>query len=102
GVQRWIADLNKVYRESASLHRRDFSPDGFRWVQRGDWEQSALSFLRLSPDGAAPVLVVCNFTPVPRHYYRVGVPHGGFWREILSSDSQYYGGSGLGNQGGVD
>ena len=102
GVQRWVADLNKVYTENNALHAKDFSPDGFRWVQRGDWEQSALSFLRLGAEGAPPVLVVCNFTPVPRHNYRVGVPRGGYWREILNSDAHYYGGSGLGNQGGAD
>ena len=70
-------------------------------MQRGDWEQSALSFLRQTP-GSAPLLVVCNFTPVPRYNYRVGVPQGGRWREILNSDAEYYGGSGMGNQGGAD
>jgi 1,4-alpha-glucan branching enzyme len=76
--------------------------DGFRWVQRGDWEQSALAFLRLGSEGAPPVLAVFNFTPVTRSNYRVGVPRGGYWREILNSDALYYGGSGLGNQGGAD
>ena len=75
-------DLNRVYRAENRRCMRRISPhDGFRWVQRGDWEQSALSFLRLAPD-SAPVLVVCNFTPVPRHNYRVGVPRGGRWREL--------------------
>jgi len=71
-------------------------------VQRGDWEQSALSFLRLGDEAAPPILVVCNFTPVPRHNYRVGVPRGGYWREILNSDAQHYGGSGQGNYGGAE
>jgi 1,4-alpha-glucan branching enzyme len=102
GVQRWVSDLNKTYRNEPSLHQKDFSVEGFRWVQRGDWEQSALSFLRLGREGAPPVLVVCNFTPVPRYNYRVGVPRGGYWREILNSDAHYYGGSGLGNQGGAE
>jgi 1,4-alpha-glucan branching enzyme len=102
GVQRWVSDLNRTYRNEPSLHQRDFSVEGFRWVQRGDWEQSALSFLRLGKEGAPPVLVVCNFTPVPRYNYRVGVPRGGYWREILNGDAQYYGGSGLGNQGGAE
>jgi len=102
GVQRWVADLNRAYRENPSLHRKDFSHDGFRWVQRGDWEQSALSFLRLAGDEAAPVLAVFNFTPVPRFNYRVGVPRGGYWRELLNSDAPLYGGSGLGNYGGTD
>jgi 1,4-alpha-glucan branching enzyme len=101
GVQRWVADLNRVYRENPALHAKDFHVDGFRWINRGDWEASVLSFLR--QDGAnPPVLVVCNFTPVPRHNYRVGVPRGGRWREILNSDAEYYGGSGMGNQGGVE
>ena len=102
GVQRWVADLNRVYRAEPALHEKDFSNDGFRWVQRGDWEQSAVSFLRLGNEGAPPVLVVCNFTPLPRHNYRVGVPRGGYWREILNSDAHYYGGSGMGNQGGAE
>jgi 1,4-alpha-glucan branching enzyme len=102
GVQRWVSDLNRIYRTEPSLHQKDFSVEGFRWVQRGDWEQSALSFLRLGTEGAPPVLVVCNFTPLPRTNYRVGVPRGGYWREILNSDAHYYGGSGLGNQGGAE
>jgi 1,4-alpha-glucan branching enzyme len=102
GVQRWVADLNRVYRDNPSLHQKDFSVDGFRWVQRGDWEQSALSFLRTGTEPAPPILGVFNFTPVPRLNYRVGVPRGGYWREILNSDSHYYGGSGMGNQGGAD
>jgi 1,4-alpha-glucan branching enzyme len=102
GVQRWVADLNRVYRENNALHGQDFSPGGFRWVQRGDWEQSALSFLRLGAESAPPVLAVFNFTPIPRYNYRVGVPRGGYWREILNSDASLYGGSGLGNQGGAD
>jgi len=101
GVQRWVADLNRVYRENPSLYAKDFSNEGFRWVNRGDWEQSALSFLR-QDSNSPPVLVVCNFTPMPRHNYRVGVPRGGRWRELLNSDASYYGGSGMGNQGGVD
>jgi 1,4-alpha-glucan branching enzyme len=102
GVQQWVADLNKLHREQPALHQKDFSTDGFRWVQRGDWEQSAVSFLRLGGEGAPPVLAVYNFTPVPRLNYRVGVPRGGYWREMLNSDAAVYGGSGLGNQGGAD
>ena len=102
GVQRWMSDLNRVYREQPALHARDFQQDGFRWVQRGDWEQSALSFLRLGAEGTPPVLAVCNFTPAPRFNYRLGVPRAGYWRELLNSDAQIYGGSGLGNQGGAE
>jgi len=102
GVQKWVSDLNRVLREQPALHQKDFSNDGFRWVQRGDWEQSVTSFLRLGQESAPPVLVVCNFTPVPRYNYRLGVPRGGFWREMLNSDAPLYGGSGLGNFGGVE
>jgi 1,4-alpha-glucan branching enzyme len=102
GVRRWVSDLNKTYRTEGALHQKDFTNDGFRWVQRGDWEQSALSYLRLGDDAAPPALVVCNFTPVPRHNYRVGVPRGGYWRELLNSDAEHYGGSGMGNFGGVE
>jgi 1,4-alpha-glucan branching enzyme len=102
GVQRWVADLNRLYRENSALHRKDFSPEGFRWVQRGDWEQSAISFLRFAGEEAPPILAVYNFTPMPRFNYRVGVPRGGYWREILNSDAQAYGGGGVGNYGGAD
>jgi len=102
GVRKWVADLNRTYKENPSFYQKDFSNDGFRWVQRGDWEQSALSYLRIGDDAAPPLLVVCNFTPVPRTNYRVGVPRGGYWRELLNSDAAEYGGSGMGNLGGVE
>ncbi|HYG54475.1 MAG TPA: 1,4-alpha-glucan branching protein GlgB [Burkholderiales bacterium] len=101
GVQRWIADLNRTLKENPSLHKVDFSHDGFRWVARTDWEASVVAFLRQAP-GEAPILCVFNLTPVPRQNYRVGVPHGGRWREVLNSDAPYYGGSGMGNYGGTD
>jgi 1,4-alpha-glucan branching enzyme len=101
GVQRWVVDLNRLYRGEKALHAKDFSKDGFRWIQRGDWEQSVVSFVRQADD-APPVAVVCNFTPVPRHNYRLGVPQGGRWRELLNSDAPDYGGSGLGNFGGAE
>jgi 1,4-alpha-glucan branching enzyme len=102
GVQRWVSDLNRVYRAEPALHQKDFSNDGFRWINRGDWEASVLSYMRMGPEGTPPVLVVCNFTPVPRYNYRVGVPRAGRWRELLNSDAEYYGGSGMGNQGAVE
>jgi 1,4-alpha-glucan branching enzyme len=101
GVQRWVADLNRLYQKEKALHAKDFSGQGFRWIQRGDWEQSVLSFLRLADD-APPIAVVCNFTPVARHNYRLGVPQGGRWRELLNSDAPLYGGSGMGNFGGAE
>ncbi|MBV8032935.1 MAG: 1,4-alpha-glucan branching protein GlgB [Betaproteobacteria bacterium] len=100
GVQKWVADLNALYKTEPALHGNDFSHEGFEWLRRGDWEQSVLMFLRRNSD-SLPVLVACNFTPVPRTNYRVGVPRGGFWRELLNSDAPIYGGSGLGNYGGV-
>src|SRR5688572_23383479 len=100
GVQRWVADLNRELRAQPALHQLDFSQEGFQWVRRGDWEQSVLAYLRKAPDNA-PLLVVLNFTPVPRHGFRLGVPQGGHWRELLNSDSPHYGGGGQGNFGGV-
>jgi 1,4-alpha-glucan branching enzyme len=100
GLQRWVADLNRAYRGNEALHGKDFSQDGFAWISRTDWAQSVIAFQRIG-NGGAPVVVVCNFTPVPRHGYRVGVPRGGEWQELLNSDAQDYGGSGVGNFGGV-
>ncbi len=102
GVQRWVRDLNRVYRAEPALHDLDFSPAGFEWIDCNDSEQSVLSFLRRGKSAADAVLAVCNFTPVPRWGYRLGVPRGGFWAEILNGDALVYGGSGLGNLGGVD
>ena len=100
GVQRWVADLNRAYRNQPALFGNDFSQDGFEWVRRGDWEQSILVFERTFEDQL--VLVACNLTPVPRYDYRVGVPRGGRWQELLNSDAQIYGGSGVGNFGAVE
>jgi 1,4-alpha-glucan branching enzyme len=83
------------------MHGKDFSQEGFQWISRTDWEQSVIAFLRKDP-GSPPVLVVCNFTPIPRHGYRVGVPAAGRWQELLNSDAPVYGGSGVGNFGGVE
>ncbi len=101
GIQRWVADLNALYRHERALHEVDFDGAGFEWVDCHDAEASVLSFLR-RPRSGPPVLVVCNFTPVVRANYTVGVPEGGFWRELLNSDATHYGGSGVGNLGGVE
>jgi 1,4-alpha-glucan branching enzyme len=101
GMQRWVADLNRVYRAEPALHEIDFEPGGFEWIDCSDVESSVLAFLRKARGGEA-VLVVCNFTPVERHNYIVGVPQPGFWRELLNSDAGHYGGSGAGNFGGRD
>lgn len=101
GIQRWLADLNRVYREQPALHEIDFDWRGFSWIDCGDFDASVLSFIRRGQRPEDLILVICNFTPVPRFHYRVGVPQGGFWREILNSDATLYGGSGLGNLGGL-
>lgn len=100
GLQRLVEDLNRLYRREPALHELDCDGVGFEWIDCNDAEHSALSFLRRSRSGQE-IAVVCNFTPVPRHSYRVGVPRGGLWREILNSDSKHYWGSGQGNLGGV-
>ena len=101
GLQRWVRDLNTLYRGQPALYEIDFDQSGFEWVDCNDVARSVLSFLRRSKDGQV-VLFVCNFTPVPRHNYRVGVPAAGYWQEILNSDAHLYGGSGQGNMGGLD
>jgi 1,4-alpha-glucan branching enzyme len=101
GLSRWVEELNALYRREPALHELDFDPAGFEWVDCNDAEQSVLTFLRKGRSTGDIMLVVCNFTPVPRHNYRVGVPRGGFWREVLNSDAPEYGGSGQGNIGGV-
>jgi len=102
GVQKCVADLNRTYRAERALHELDCDPAGFEWIDGSDSEQSMLSFMRKSRDGNEIIAAVFNFTPVPRHNYRVGVPRGGYWREILNSDSEAYGGAGFGNLGGTD
>ncbi len=100
GVQTLVSDLNRAYREHPALHRRDTSPDGFEWVALHDDAQSVFAWIRRA-DAAPPVLVVCNFTPTPRHHYRLGVPAEGQWREVINTDAAIYGGGNLGNGGGV-
>jgi 1,4-alpha-glucan branching enzyme len=101
GLQRWVQDLNQVYRNELALHELDFDPEGFQWIDCNDSMQSTLSLLRKGRSINDMVIVVLNFTPVPRHNYRVGVPRDGFWKEVLNSDALDYGGSGQGSMGGV-
>jgi len=100
-VQRWVSDLNRCQRAQPALHAQDFVHEGFAWVDFHDAEASVLSFLRRGREAQDLVLVVCNFTPVPRAHYRVGVPSAGYWQELLNSDATEYGGSGMGNGGGA-
>jgi len=101
GVQRWVADLNRFYRENPPLHEVDFDAAGFEWIDCHDADECVLAFLRRSRSGEI-VVVACNFTPVPRWNHALGVPRGGYWREALNSDATIYGGSGIGNLGGVE
>jgi 1,4-alpha-glucan branching enzyme len=102
GLQRWVRDLNTWYRGEPALHELDCDAAGFAWIDCSDWEQSILCYQRRSRSTPEVLVIACNFTPVPRHNYRVGVPSGGYWQEVLNSDAQLYGGSGQGNMGGAE
>jgi 1,4-alpha-glucan branching enzyme len=102
GVQHWVRDLNRFYRAEPALHEFDCESAGFEWIDCGDADSSVVSLIRKGKSTPTLVLAVCNFTPVPRQNYRIGAPQGGFWREELNSDGKEYGGSGLGNSGGVE
>ncbi len=101
GVQKWMQDLNATYRREPALYQDDFHYTGFEWIDCGDWEGGTLFFLRKGNDPDDTILVCCNFTPVLREKYRVGVPRDGYWREIVNSDAAVYGGGNQGNAGGV-
>jgi len=100
GLRHWVENINYLYRNEPALHELECDPAGFEWIDCNDAPASVVSLLRKSPRPQDAVAIVCNFTPVPRMDYRVGVPHGGFWREVLNSDAHEYGGSGMGNFGG--
>ncbi len=102
GAQRWLQDLNRYYRSEPALFEKDFVSEGFQWVDCNDWEECVISFLRRGKRAEDCVLVVCNFTPVVRRNYMVGVPFGGYWEECLNSDATIYGGGGQGNFGGLN
>jgi 1,4-alpha-glucan branching enzyme len=102
GLLRWVRDLNTFYRGQPSLHQVDFEPAGFEWVDCNDFERSVVAFIRRGRDAADYTLFALNFTPVPRPNYRLGVPRGGHWNELLNSDATLYGGTGQGNIGGLD
>jgi 1,4-alpha-glucan branching enzyme len=102
GLQRWMADLNRCYRQEPALHRADLDPSGFEWIDCNDAQDSVISLLRKAPRTQDLFVIVCNFTPVPRTNYRVGAPRGGWWQELLNSDASIYGGGNWGNGGGVE
>jgi len=102
GLWRWIGDLNRFYRSQPALYQLDFSRDGFQWMDCHYAEKSVISFVRRGVNPNDTLLAVCNFTPVVRENYLVGAPSGGVWQEVLNSDAKLYGGSGVGNFGGVE
>jgi 1,4-alpha-glucan branching enzyme len=102
GVKRLVADLNALYRQAPALHAKDCEADGFRWIEADDTERSVYAWLRFGRDGDAPVAVVCNFSDREHRDYRVGLPHGGRWREALNTDAGPYGGGNRGNMGAVE
>ena len=102
GLRQCVRDLNTLYRDIPALHARDCEEEGFRWIVVDDAKQSVFAWLRWGGGSDAPVAVFCNFTPVPRFDYRVGLPFPGRWREVMNTDAADYGGSGLGNLGGVE
>jgi 1,4-alpha-glucan branching enzyme len=100
GLQRLVQDLNALHRAEPALHQVDFDPAGFQWIDCNDWEGSTIAFLRRARDPEDFLVVVCNFTPVIRQGYRIGVPQGGYYRELLNTDAEIYGGGNVGNAGG--
>jgi 1,4-alpha-glucan branching enzyme len=102
GVQKWVKALNNFYKHEPAMYELDFDLSGFEWIDFHDWEQSIISFIRKGKSTNDIILTVFNFTPVTRHNYRLGVPRGGLWREVLNSDSEEYAGSGQGNAEGIE
>jgi 1,4-alpha-glucan branching enzyme len=102
GIARWVRDLNTTYRAEPALHALDCDPAGFAWVDCDDAANSTISWMRRGGAAREVIVVACNFTPVPRHGVRLGVPYSGHWQELLNSDAPLYGGSGQGNLGGAD
>ena len=102
GLQRWLKDVNRLYRSEPAMHACDFSPDGFQWIDCNDSMHSTISLIRRDREGAGDIVAVFNFTPIPRHNYRVGIPGSGLWQEVLNSDARDYDGSGQGNLGNLE
>jgi 1,4-alpha-glucan branching enzyme len=100
-LQHFVRELNRFYRSQPALHQQDFSHEGFEWIDFSDVDHSVIAFLRRASDSADFLLFCCNFTPTPRLNYRFGVPEPGFYEEVFNSDSRWFGGSDLGNAGGV-
>lgn len=101
-LQKWVKDLNHVYKNEPALYEQDFQNDGFRWIDANDSDNSIFSYMRFAEDSAEVIVVLLNFTPVPRQGYRIGVPEAGYYKELLNSDSAVYGGGNIGNMGGLN
>ena len=97
GIQELIKDLNKVYKTYPALYEKQFSSEGFQWIDYGDAENSVLTYIRKGHDKKNDLIVACNFTPIPREKYRIGVPKSGKLKEIFNSDAEKYGGTGTKN-----
>jgi 1,4-alpha-glucan branching enzyme len=102
GLSRWVQDLNRMYQRERSLHEVDFDGSGFSWIDCNDNENSVVSLIRKAKNAEDFTVMVVNFTPVPRPEYRIGVPEAGWYRELLNSDGVIYGGSNMGNGGGIN
>lgn len=101
-LQRWTHDLNELYQHEPALYQQDFEPEGFEWIEANDSDNSVFTYIRYAQDRSDFLVIACNFTPLPREGYRLGVPEPGYYQEVLNSDADTYGGSNVGNQGGVD
>ena len=95
GVQQMVKDLNAIYKSYPALYEKQFSPEGFQWIDYGDHEHSVLTYTRKGHDRKNDLFIACNFTPVPRENYHIGVPKSGKFKEIFNSDDEKYGGSGM-------
>lgn len=100
-LNQWMRDLNTFYKSQPALYQNDFSHEGFRWIEPNDADQSVYSYIRFADDKSDFIVVACNFTPIPRYHYRIGVPEAGHYKEVLNSDAGIYGGGNIGNYGGV-
>jgi 1,4-alpha-glucan branching enzyme len=99
-LNRWVKDLNHFYTSEPALYEQDYKPAGFRWIDANDADNSTFSYVRYGKDNDDFIVVVANFTPVPRMGHRIGVPEAGYYQELLNSDAEIYGGGNVGNMGG--